>query len=79
MEFNLDQVSSITNINVSGKLNIEIDLSKNGQFQRKLRYDLSSSRIDVKDRDILARNLLKEMLQSAMLTAVPDIVSALDK
>jgi hypothetical protein len=79
VEFILDQVSSFTDINVSGKLTIEIDQSKNGQFQRQLRYSLSSSRIDVKDRDLLARNLLKEMLQSAMLTAVPDIVSALEK
>lgn len=79
VDFSLDQVSSLTNINVTGKLNFELDLSKNGQFQRKLRYELSSSRIDVKDRDLLARNLLKEMLQSAMLTALPDIVSALEK
>ena len=79
VEFSLDQVSSFTDIHVSGKLNIEIDLSKNGQFQRQLRYSLSSSRIDVKDRDLLARSLLKEMLQSAMLNAVPDVVSALEK
>ena len=78
VEFSLEQVSSLTNINVAGKLNIELDLSKNGQFQRKLRYELSSSRIDVKDRDLLARNLLKEMLQSAMLTAVPDVTAALE-
>lgn len=79
VEFVLDQISSLFDINVSAKINMEIDLFKNGQFQRKLRYDLSSSKIDIKERDLVASALLKEILQSAMKYAVPDIIAALEK
>jgi len=79
VELVLDQVSSLTDINVSAKLSMEIDLFKDGQFQKKLRYDLSSSKIDIKDRDLVARTLQKEILQSAMKYAIPDVVAALEK
>jgi len=79
VEFVLDQVSALTDINVSAKLNMEIELFRNGEFQKKLSYDLSASRIDIKGRDLVARTLLKETLQSAMKYAVPDVVAALEK
>jgi len=79
VEIVLDQVSSLYDINASAKLNMEIDLFRNGQFQRKLRYDLSASKIDIKDRGQVVRSLLKEILQSAMKYAVPDLVASLEK
>jgi len=79
VEFVLDQISSLYDINVSAKLGMEIDLFKNGEFQRKLRYDLSASKIDIKDRGTVAQTLLKDTLQSAMKYAVPDIVAAFEK
>ena len=79
VEFVLDQVSSLYDINVAAKLNMEIDLFRNGKFQRKLRYELSSSRIDIKERDLVARALQRDILQSAMKYAVPDVVAAFEK
>jgi hypothetical protein len=46
---------------------------KQGQQLKRLQYEATSSRTDIKDRDMLARSVLEDALRSVMREAMPDL------
>ena len=74
-EIDLEQNSGLTNIKAKCRISVGVDVFKDGQLMKRLQYESSSSRVDIKDRDLLANKVLEDALQSVMLKAVPDIHS----
>lgn len=75
----VDQVSRITDIKGTCQLELLLDVWKNGRLLSKLRYESRYSDTNIKDRDLLAKGILRDALQSTMSKAVPEIVSILEK
>jgi hypothetical protein len=50
-----------------------MDVYKNGQQIKRLQYESSSSKTDIKDRDMLARIVLEDALKSIMREAMPEL------
>lgn len=72
-EIKLDQISQFTNIKATCHVLMGMDVYKAEQLVKRLQYDATSTKTDIKDRDILAGNVLQEALQSAMLQATPEL------
>jgi hypothetical protein len=69
----LDQVSDLADLNAKCRVVIGMDVYKNGQQIKRLQYESSSSKIDIKDRDMLARIVLEDALKSVMREAMPEL------
>ncbi len=78
-EITLDQHSDLADIKATCRIVLDVDIYRKGQFVRKQQYQASSSKTDIKDRDLLARAVLDEAMQSLMQNAVPSIIQQLDK
>lgn len=78
-EIDLEQISSITDIKAKCRILLGVDVIKNGQMVKRLQYESSSSKRDIKDRDLLARNVLEDALQAVIRRAMPDLNSILVK
>jgi len=74
-EIELDQISDFADLKANCRVHVGIDVFENGQLIKRLQYVATSSRTDIKDRDMLARIVLEEALQSVMLKAVPELHS----
>lgn len=74
-EIKIDQVSEFSTLKATCRVVAGMDVYKNGRLVKKLEYEASSSRTDIKDRDILAQRALEDALQSLMQKAVPDLDS----
>ena len=74
-EIVLEQISDLADLKVTCRVLMGVDVYKNGQQLKRLQYEATSSRTDIKDRDMLARNVLEDALQSVMLKAMPDLHS----
>lgn len=74
-EIKLDQISEFTNIKATCQVLMGMDVYKAGQLVKRLQYEATSTKTDIKDRDVLAGNILQEALQSAMLQATPELHS----
>ncbi len=72
-EIKLDQISELTNIKVTCQVLSNMDVYKAGKLIKRVQYAATSSKTDIKDRDLLAGNVLQEALQSVMLQATPEI------
>lgn len=72
-EIELEQISDFADLKAKCRVVAGMDISKNGQMVKRLQYEATSSRRDIKDREILAGKVLKEALQSIMLKAMPDL------
>lgn len=72
-EIRLDQISDFTNIKVTCQVMMGMDVYKAGQLVKRVQYEAKSTKTDIKDRDMLAGNVLQEALQSAMLQATPEL------
>lgn len=74
-EIKLEQVSEISNLKAKCRIVVGMDIYKSGQLVKKMVYESSSSNTDIKDRELLAKKVLEEALQSIMVNAVPDLDS----
>jgi len=72
-EIELEQISDLADLKAKCRVVVGMDVSRNGQMVKRLQYEAISSKTDIKDRDILAGQVLEEALQSVMLKAVPDL------
>ncbi|NTV48710.1 MAG: hypothetical protein HGB32_03135 [Geobacteraceae bacterium] len=72
-EIRLDQTSELTNIKVTCQVLAGMDVYKSGQLIKRLQYEASASKADIRDRDLLAGNVLLETLRSLMQQAVPEL------
>ena len=74
-EIAIEQISDLADLKVKCRVLVGIDVSNKGQLIKRLQYESTSSRTDIKDRDMLARKVLEEAIQSVMLKAVPELNS----
>ncbi|MDD2732916.1 MAG: hypothetical protein PHF56_03165 [Desulfuromonadaceae bacterium] len=72
-EIKLDQVSELSNIKVTCQVLMGLDVYKAGELIKRLQYETSATKTDIRDRDMLAGNVLQEALQSVMLQATPEL------
>lgn len=72
-EIKLDQVSELTNIKVTCQVLMGLDVYKAGELLKRLQYETVSTKTDIRDRNLLAGNVLQEALQSVMLQAAPEL------
>lgn len=72
-EIELEQISALGNIKATCRVVMGVDVTRNGQLIKRVQYESTSSRTDIRDRDMLAGNVLEGALQSIMLQAVPEL------
>ena len=72
-EIELEQISDMADLKAKCRVLVGLDLFKNGQQIKRLQYESTSSKTDIKARDLLARNVLEDALQSIMMKAVPEL------
>lgn len=76
-EIELEQTSDLADLKAKCRVLVGVDLFKDGQQIKRFQYEATSSRTDIKDRDLLAETVLKDALQSVMLKAMPELHSLL--
>jgi hypothetical protein len=69
----LEQVSDLADLKATCRVTVGMEISKQGQQIKRLQYEATSSRTDIKDRDMLARYVLDDALKSVMREAMPDL------
>ncbi len=69
----LEQISDVMDIKAKCRVLVGVDVFKNGQLLKRLQYEATSSKTDIKDRDLLAESVLQESLKSIMKQAVPEL------
>lgn len=74
-EITLEQTSDIADLKARCSVLVAVDVFREGQLIKRFQYESESSRSDIKDRDILAGNVLEDALQSIMLKAMPELHS----
>lgn len=79
VDISLNQLSDFADIKATCRVLVALDIYNNGKLIRKLEYQALASKTDVNDRDLLARAVLQEALQSVMVKAVPDLVQLFEK
>lgn len=72
-DIDLDQVSDTVDLKATCRIVAGMDIYKNGALIKKLQFEALSSKTDIRDRDQLARNVLREALQSVMSKATPEL------
>lgn len=79
VDISLNQLSDFADLKATCRVLIALDVYKNGKLIRKLEYQSLSSKTDIKDRDLLARVVLQEALQSVMTKALPDLIQLFER
>jgi len=72
-EIDLEQISDLVDLKATCRVLVGMDVFKDGQQIKRFQYESTASRTDIKERDMLARNVLEDALQSVVLKAMPDL------
>jgi hypothetical protein len=72
-EIKLDQITDIADLKATCRIIAGVDLYRSGTQIKRLQYEATSAQTDIKDRDLLARNVLNDALQLVMLKAMPEL------
>jgi hypothetical protein len=72
-EIRLEQTSDIMDLKVTCRVLAAIDVFGEGQLVKRIQYESTASRTDIRDRDMLAKTVLEDALQSLMRQAVPEL------
>jgi len=75
----LEQISDLADLKATCRVVVGVDLYRNGQQIKRLQYEATSSKTDIKDRDLLARIVLEGALRSVMREAMPDLHNLLKR
>lgn len=78
-EITIEQISDFADLKATCRVVAGMDIFMNGQVIKKLQYESTSSKTDIKDRDLLAKSVLKDALQSVMKSSIPDLSALLEK
>lgn len=78
-EIELEQISDLADLKAKCRMLVSVDVLKNGQLLKRLQFEATSSKTDIKDRDMLAESVLQDALQSVMLKAMPELHNLLSK
>jgi len=69
----LEQVTDLADLKATCRVVVGLEVYRNGQQIKRLQYESNSTKTDIRDRDMLARNVLEDALRSVMQKAMPDI------
>lgn len=72
-EIELEQTSDLADLKAKCRVLVRVDVFRDGQQVKRLQYEATSSRTDIKDRDLLATEVLQSALHSVMLKSVPEL------
>ena len=72
-EIDLEQISDLVDLKATCRVLVGMDVFKDGQQIKRFQYESTASRTDIRERDMLARNVLEDALQSVVLKAMPDL------
>lgn len=72
-EISIEQISDLADMKATCHILVAFDVFKNNLMLKRLQYQAKSSKTDIRDRDVLAREVMQEALQSVMMSAVPDL------
>jgi hypothetical protein len=72
-EIDLEQISDLVDLKATCRVLVGMDVFKGGQQIKRFQYESTASRTDIRERDMLARNVLEDALQSVVLKAMPDL------
>ena len=75
----MEEVTSLVKSDVTGDLNVAVDVWKEGRKIKRLDYKTRTSDFSVKDRERLAQEVLEGSLQDIMKQAVPDVIKVLEE
>jgi len=75
----LDQVSDLADLKATCRVVVGVDVYKSGQQIKRLQYESMSTKTDIRDRDMIARNVLEDALRSIMREAMPDLHNLLKR
>jgi hypothetical protein len=75
----LDQISDLADLKATCRVVVGVDVYKNGQQIKRLQYESMSTKTDIRDRDMIARNVLEDALRSVMREAMPDLHNLLKR
>jgi len=79
MEIKLEQISDFADLKATCRVLVGMDIFRDGQLIKRVQYESTSSRTDIRDRDMLAGNVLEDTLQALMLQAVPELHSLFNR
>lgn len=74
----MEQASGLLAVEGSCKVNIGLDLWRNGARVKKLRYEAGYSDSAIIDRDLLLQATLQQALQDVMKQAIPEVIETLE-
>lgn len=75
----LEQISDLADLKANCRVLVGVDVFKDGQQVKRIQYEATSSRTDIKDRDLLAESVLDNALQSVMQRATPELHDLLNR
>ena len=78
-EIDLEQITDLADLKAKCRVLVGVDVFKNGKHIKRLQYEATSSRTDIKDRDMLAINVLEDSVQSIMQKAMPELHNLLKR
>lgn len=78
-EVKIEQISDVADLKATCRVVVGVDVFKKGQLIKRLQYESTSSKTDIRDRDLLAKKVLMDALKSAMNTAIPELQGFLNR
>lgn len=72
-EIDVEQISDLVDLKATCRVLVGMDVFRDGQQIKRFQYESTASRTDIRERDMLARNVLEDALQSVVLKAMPDL------
>jgi hypothetical protein len=72
-DIEVEQVSDLADLKATCRIVVGMDVYSKDRQIKRLQYESKSSKIEIKDRDMLARIVLEDALQSLMRQAMPDL------
>lgn len=78
-EIELEQTSAIANLKAKCRVLAGVDVYRNGTLIKRLQYEATSLKTDLRDRDLIAGTVMQGAIQSVMEKAVPELSGLITK
>ena len=78
LKVDIEETAGVSRVEANGRVQISLDIWKNGNKVRRVSYQSKISDFAVLDRDRLPRELIEQGLHEVMRQATPEIVTVLE-
>lgn len=79
LKVDIEETAGVSKVEATGRVQISLDLWKNGNKVRRISYQSKISDFAVMDRDRLPRELIEQGLHEVMRQATPEIIAVLEE